>query len=133
MKMANLEIAESVHKQAKSLADRWVLAWGDYSHRGGACGVELDFHSKVIRFRPSIVDGFVYNQIQIPFAYFEDSSTLEADSKASRLKESEEKEKIFNRIRELENSPEVKELNKLNSRLGKPIFSYGGFKSTIFG
>ena len=120
---------QRLHQRIKQLATRWVLAWGEYGYRGGACNAhfseaygagEHPFGERIEFYAP-YVDGRG-REGWMSSKYFDDDSTLEVDSKAWYDAEQATAKARSKRICELENSPDVRAYRELNSSYALKLF-----------
>ncbi len=124
---------QRLHQQIKALANRWVLAWGEYGYRGGATNVHFSeaygagehTFGETICFYAPYVDG-VGREGSMSSRYLEDDSTLEADSRAWYNADRAAREARSRRQSELENTPEVREYKGLSQ-----YHCPGGFNSSF--
>ena len=114
---------QRLHQRIKALANRWVLAWGEYGYRGGASNVhfseaygagEHPFGER-IEFYAHYFDG-VGRNCSMSSKYLDDDSALEADSKAWVEADRTASIAHFNRLKELENTLDVRTYKALTER-----------------
>ncbi len=106
---------QRLHQRMKELADRWVLAWGEYGYRGGANNVRFSEaygagehpYGERIEFYAHYVDGIGRNG-SFSSKYLDDDTTLEIDSKVEYDNEQTMRRQRSAEISRLSVTPDVK-------------------------
>lgn len=120
--MTSAEQVKDLYDRAKQLAYRWIKAWGVGYQHGWPEGLtfQVDERDRLRRgpvgtiwFSAQPDSGGVGLWCSIPLSYLDDSTTLEADSRAWYKAEGERRNREHHRKTILEATPEVVEYRRL--------------------
>lgn len=126
---AELENYKQFQKKIEDIATRWVKAMSKNSGYTSAGRVMMSHDYKTINFTVNPCSSGIGWPMYISAKYLDDDSTLEKDAFEFYENKKKQRQNEYNRITELESTPEVKEYLKLKNVNGNDYFSCGNFLS----
>jgi hypothetical protein len=126
MTQEEINIFEKTLNQLNQLIQRWIKAWGPTTGYSSGAITRIDFRNQIVYIHANPSCPGLGRQESMPLKYLLDDTNLERDA-AEYYREVEAKRLApYNRQRELENDPKVKEWRDIESRKNYIHYPIGG-------